>query len=166
LIESASLLTGLLAGEAANQGVGAVEKLSGRKLTDTQKTLGTGGLAGIGQEIGIAGLSGVAATGLAPAFAIGAGSAFTLRCRQNEQHHGSGPVLLRLKYRGVYRVDWQAPLGRGLLPGYLWTLRLSVQVIGRWRVSWIILWATSAQFQPLKVEILISFDMKIIIQCS
>ena len=41
---SASLLTGLLAGEAAGQGVGAVEKLSGRKLTDTQRAGVVGGL--------------------------------------------------------------------------------------------------------------------------
>jgi hypothetical protein len=68
---SASLLTGLLAGEAANQGVGAVEKLTGRKLSDTQRTGVVGGLGAVGSEIGIAGLSGLAVSGLAPAFAIG-----------------------------------------------------------------------------------------------
>ena len=71
---SASLLTGILAGEAAGQGVGAVEKLTGRKLTDTQRAGVVGGLGAVGSEVGIAGLSGVAASSLAPAFAIGGGA--------------------------------------------------------------------------------------------
>jgi hypothetical protein len=68
---SASLLTGLLAGEAAGQGVGAVEKLTGRKLTATQRAGVVGGLGAVGSEVGVAGLSGVAAGGLVPAAAIG-----------------------------------------------------------------------------------------------
>jgi len=68
---SASLLTGLLAGEAAGQAVSGVEGLTGRKLTETQRAGVVGGLGAVGGEIGVAGLSGVAAGGLAPAAAIG-----------------------------------------------------------------------------------------------
>jgi hypothetical protein len=90
---SASLLTGLLAGEAANQGVGAVEKLTGRKLSDTQRSGVVGGLGAVGSEVGIAGLSGVAVSGLAPAFAIGGGAGIAAQQTERaSRRFGASPL--------------------------------------------------------------------------
>lgn len=71
---SASLLTGLISGKIAQKGVSSIESLTGRKLTDTQKTVAQGGLAGTIQDIGVASLSGSNLSLSSPL--IGAGSAF------------------------------------------------------------------------------------------
>lgn len=71
---STSLLTGLISNKIAQKGIGSIESLTGKKLTDTQKTVAQGGLAGAIQDIGVASLSGSNISLASPV--IGAGSAF------------------------------------------------------------------------------------------
>ena len=142
---SASLLTGLLAGEAAGQGVGAVEKLSGRKLTDTQRAGVVGGLGALGSEVGVTGLSGVAATGLAPAFAIGGGAGIAAQqAERAASRFGASP--LEAQVSGGLSGGLAGAIGAGAVAGLPLDFETAgAALVGRRCVIWAILRATPAR---------------------